>query len=151
MIKGLVPAGHVPFLDGPGTPQVDDPWLLQESRLPPLLPTAEMRAAKGRLEPVQDPPTEDEDLLAMNGWLAPDGTLYTCGYKTHDALCRILGFKHESELEQAGFCKLANLEWLVSPRYCPRELSEAQWGTIERWYERNRFPQAHFMKLSSRI
>jgi hypothetical protein len=140
----------VPVLDGPATSSYEAPMPVADRRLPPLLPTPEMRQAKGRLEAVGEVPTRDAELLAMNGWLAPDGTLYSCGYRTHDPLCRALGFVHESALEQAGYCKLSQLEWLVSPRYCPRELTEAQWATIERWYERNGFPQAHFLKLASR-
>lgn len=142
---------YVPVLDGPAASPFEVPAPVADRRLPPLLPTPEMRQAKGRLEAVQEVPTKDEELLAMNGWLAPDGTLYSCGYRTHDPLCRALGFEHESTIEQAGYCKLSQLEWLISPRYCPRELTEAQWATIERWYERNGFPQAHFLKLASRL
>lgn len=142
---------YVPVLDGPAASPMEARLPAADRRLPPLLPTPEMRQAKGRLEAVVDVPTCDGELLAMNGWLAPDGTLYSCGYRTHDRLCRALGFAHESGLEQAGYCKLSQLEWLVSPRYCPRELTEAQWATIERWYERNGFPQAHFLKLASRL
>jgi len=141
----------VPFLDGPGTVPNEELRPSIAARVAPLLPTAEMRAAKGQLEAVLDPPIRDDECLSMNGWLAPDGTLYSCGYKTHDLLCRVLGFAHESEIEQAGFCKLTNLEWLVSARYCPRSLTEAQWATIERWYVRNSFPATHFLKLTARL
>ena len=144
-------SAFVPILDGPAASPNEDRPAPRDTRLPPLLPTPEMRQAKGRLESVGEVPTRDEELLAMNGWLAPDGTLYSCGYRTHDALCRALGFAHESGLEQAGYCKLSQLEWLVSARYCPRALTEAQWATIERWYARNGFAQTHFMKLTSRL
>ena len=57
----------------------------------------------------------------------------------------------ESAIEQAGFCKLTNLEWLVSARYCPRSLTDAQWATIERWYMRNGFAETHFLRLTARL
>jgi hypothetical protein len=106
-----------------------------------------MRLAKGRLERVTSPPLVDRELLAMHGWLSPGGDLYPCAFKDHDVLCRALGYAHESVIENAGYCKLSNLEWLVSPRYCARELTDAQWTTIERWYDSNEFPQAHFLRL----
>jgi hypothetical protein len=119
-----------------------------EKRVPSLRATAEMRAAKGRLETLRQPAREDTELLATHGWLAPDGRLYACGYTDHDALCRLLGFEHESEIENAGWCKLANLEWLVQPKYCARVLTEDQWSTIEHWYARNGFPEAHFLRIA---
>jgi hypothetical protein len=151
MPTGTVTPTYVPVLDGPEAATAHELRPFVDTRVPPLLPTAEMRAARGRLEAVLDPPLRDQECLSMNGWLAPDGTLYPCGYKTHDLLCRVLGFAHESGIEQAGFCKLTNLEWLVSARYCPRTLTDAQWATIERWYARNGFPQSHFMRLTARL
>ena len=150
MATGSPTGTYVPVLDGPAAVSAEELRPAVDARVPPLLPTAEMRAAKGRLEPVLDPPTRDADLLSMNGWLAPDGALYSCGYRTHDLLCRVLGFTHESAIEQAGFCKLTNLEWLVSARYCPRALTDAQWATLERWYVRNGFPETHFLRLTAR-
>jgi hypothetical protein len=141
---------RVPVLDGP-TGAEDGSRALAAHRWPPLQPTDEMRCAKGRLERLVDPPLQDSELLAMHGWLAPDGTLYSCGYRCHDALGQRLGFAHESDIEQAGYCKLSNLEWLVAARYCPRALTEAQWDTIERWYTRNAFPQAHFLRLTTSL
>ena len=151
MPTGSLTPTFVPVLDGPAALPADELRPSVEARVPRLLPTAEMRAAKGRLEPVLDPPLRDEECLSMNGWLAPDGALYSCGYKSHDQLCRVLGFAHESAIEQAGFCKLTNLEWLVSARYCPRSLTDAQWATIERWYMRNGFAETHFLRLTARL
>jgi hypothetical protein len=140
----------IPFLDGPDTGRhVVLGSTRLESRLSRLTPTAEMKKAKGRLEAFGDPPTEDRELLASHGWLSPDGRLYACGYKDHDTLCRMLGYEHEAAIESAGYCKLSNLEWLVSPRFCARELTEAQWETIENWYNKNHFPEAHFMRLAT--
>lgn len=151
MPTGNLTPTFVPVLDGPAALPADELRPSVEARVPRLLPTAEMRAAKGRLEPVLDPPLRDEECLSVNGWLAPDGALYSCGYKSHDQLCRVLGFAHESAIEQAGFCKLTNLEWLVSARYCPRSLTDAQWATIERWYMRNGFAETHFLRLTARL
>lgn len=149
--RDLRPAHFVPVLDGPfyaddsvGTHDTPP----SDKRIPSLRVTAEMRAAKGRLETLRTRPREDTELLATHGWLCPEGHLYSCGYTDHDALCRLLGFEHESEIENAGWCKLANLEWLVQPRYCARVLSEDQWSTIERWYARNGFPEAHFLRIA---
>jgi hypothetical protein len=130
----------VPFLDGPAASPIEDRPAPRDTRLPPLLPTPEMRQAKGRLESVGEVPTRDDELLAMNGWLAPDGTLYSCGYRTHDALCRALGFVHESGLEQAGYCKLSNWSgWCRpdtarerSPRRSGRQSSAGTPGTASR-------------------
>ena len=112
-----------------------------------LLPTDEMREAKLWVEQILVPPTPVSDLLAMHGWLAPSGQLFACGWEKHNELTTVLGFKHESEIEQAGFCKLTQLRWLVEPRYCENGLQAAQWETIERWYERNKFPDEHFQRL----
>jgi hypothetical protein len=143
---------HIPFLDGPdiGRQMIIGPKRA-ESRVSRLTPTNEMKKAKGRLEAIGDPPLEDIELLACHGWLSPEGNLYACGYKDHDTLCRMLGYQHEAAIESAGYCKLSNLEWLVSPRFCARELTEAQWETIENWYNSNNFPEAHFMRLATRV
>jgi hypothetical protein len=140
------PDPYVPVLDGPRIDSARrEPG--PERRLPSLHPTEQMRRAKGRLESLSDPPRADTELLAAHGWLAPDGTLYACAFKQHDALGRALGFEHESHVEGAGYCKLSNLEWLVSARYTARALTDAQWATIEAWYVSNDFPQAHFLRL----
>lgn len=143
---------HIPFLDGPDVARTGMVVTNRaESRLSKLTPTAEMRRAKGKLEAIGRPPAEDRELLASHGWLSPEGNLYACGYKDHDTLCRLLGFERESAIENAGYCKLSNLEWLVSPRFCARELTEAQWETIERWYSRNNFSEAHFVRLGTGV
>lgn len=118
-------------------------------RVVALLPTDEMRAAKVWLETIASPPTVDDDLLAIHGWLCPAGKLYACGWEKHNDLTRALGYAHESDIEKAGFCKLSQLRWLVQPRYCARPLTDAQWGTIERWYEKNGFPEEHFLRLTA--
>ena len=116
-----------------------------------LLPTDEMRAAKAWLEVVETPARPDTELLAMHGWLSPDGQLFACGWQKHNELTAALGYRHESELEAAGYCKLSQLQWLVGHRYCQNGLTEKQWETIERWYERNGFPEEHFLRLSSLV
>lgn len=143
---------NIPFLDGPDVAR--QPFVestSKEARPSGLTPTEAMREAKGRLENIGSTPIVDKDLLASHGWLSPDGALYACGYKAHDMLCRLLGYEHESAIENAGFCKLSNLEWLVSARFCARELTEAQWETIEDWYSRNNFPEAHFVRLGTGV
>lgn len=117
----------------------------------PLQPTDEMRRAKAWIEAIQCPPEPDHELLATHGWLSPDGILYACGWKQHDKLTLALGFKHEAEIEEAGFCKLTQVRWLVEPRYCGTGLTDRQWQTIERWYERNGFPDEHFMRLGALV
>ena len=114
-----------------------------------LLPTDEMRRAKRWLEVIQNPPQPDQDLLAIHGWLSPKGVLYACAWEKHNELTAALGFRHESEIEQSGFCKLSQLKWLVEPRYCEHGVTAAQWETIERWYEKNGFPDEHFMRLGA--
>ena len=84
----------------------------------------------------------------MHGWLAPSGDLYPCAFTAHEALCLALGFAHESAIEGAGYCKLSNLAWLVQSGYRSQPLTDAQWATIERWYDVNGFPQAHFLRLA---
>ena len=115
----------------------------------PLLATDEMLAAKAWLENIEVPPLADERLLAIHGWLSPDGALYACGWEKHDVLTAALGFEHESAIEAAGYCKLTALKWLVGPRYCRSGLTDDQWETIEQWYERNGFPEEHFLRLCS--
>jgi len=116
-----------------------------------LAPTEEMRKAKAWLEVIKRPPEPDEQLLAIHGWLSPTGELYACGWEKHNDLTRALGFQHESEIEEAGFCKLSQLNWLVQARYCDQSLTAAQWTTIERWYARNGFPEEHFLRLSGPV
>lgn len=119
----------------------------RERKLPPLMPTEEMRKAKAWLERIATPPQPDDELLAIHGWLEPEGRLYACGWEKHNELTKALGFGHESEVEAAGYCKLSALAWLVGPKYCQKGLTEAQWATIERWYARNGFPEEHFLRL----
>lgn len=116
-----------------------------------LLPTDRMRQAKGWVEKLTSPPSEDKALLAIHGWLSPTGKLYACGFKRHDALCEALGFGHESEIESKGFCKLSDMSWYVAPRYREIGLTESQWATIERWYERNGLPDSHYMRLFEEV
>jgi hypothetical protein len=124
-----------------------------ESRHPgvPLMATEEMRAAKAWLENVRVPAQPDPDLLAIHGWLSPDGTLFACGWEQHNELTAALGFRHESEIEAAGYCKLTALRWLVETRYCQHGLTENQWATIEKWYARNGFPEEHFLRLCGSV
>jgi len=117
----------------------------------PLMATEEMLAAKAWLENVAVPPRADPALLAIHGWLSPDGTLYSCGWEQHNELTAALGYRHESLIEADGYCKLSALRWLVEPRYCQNGLSEQQWATIERWYESNRFPEEHFLRLCASV
>ena len=127
---------------------------LSPSRQPqglPLLATEEMRVAKAWLEKVEIPAQQDTALLAIHGWLSPEGALYACGWEQHNVLTAALGFRHESDIEGAGYCKLSALRWLVQPRYCQTGLTEAQWETIERWYERNGFPDEHFLRLCASV
>lgn len=124
--------------------------VLRKSMRGTLTPTQRMRDAKGWLEVVENPPRADDQLLAIHGWLAPDGTLFACAWEKHNELATALGFSHESEIESAGYCKLSQLKWLVNPRYCARRLTRAQWKTIEEWYERNGYPEEHFIRLGTR-
>jgi hypothetical protein len=114
-----------------------------------LLATEEMRGAKAWLEVIEKPPVPDNELLAIHGWLSPEGILYACGWERHNELTEALGYRHESDIEKAGYCKLTQLKWLVGPRYCERGLTNEQWETIEKWYERNGFPEEHFIRLSA--
>lgn len=116
-----------------------------------LEPTARMRRAKAFVEEIQCPPKPDKHLVAMNGWLCPQGQLYGCAWKNHDELTTALGYRHESEIEEAGFCKLSRLEWLVEPRYRTTPLTEAQWKTISNWYEKNGFPDEHYLRLTAKM
>ncbi|TVS18455.1 MAG: hypothetical protein EA417_03290 [Gammaproteobacteria bacterium] len=110
-----------------------------------------MRQAKAFVEEITSPPSPDDSLLATNGWLCPEGRLYACAWQKHDDLTLALGYRHQSEIEEAGFCKLSRLEWLVEPRYRTTPLTEAQWKTISNWYERNGFPDEHYLRLTSKF
>lgn len=114
-----------------------------------LRPTEEMKRAKGWVERISKPPVPDNDLLATHGWLSPSGELFACGWEKHTELSRAMGFSHDSEVEAAGYCKLTQLNWLVSPKYCACPLTMEQWKTIEKWYEKNRFPEEHFIRLGT--
>lgn len=116
-----------------------------------LQPTEAMQRARAWLETIKTPPEPDASLLAMNGWLCPEGHLYACAWQKHDPLTHALGFKHQSEIEEAGYCKLSRLEWLVEPRYRTQPLTAAQWQTISRWYETNGYPVEHYLRLTLRV
>lgn len=120
-------------------------------RRPKLEPTEAMRRAKAWVEAISHPPVPEKSMLAMHGWLSPEGDLYACGWQKHDELARALGFLHQSEIEGAGYCKLSSMEWLVAPRYRARELTEQQWETISEWYEKNGFPEEHYLRLTTTI
>lgn len=116
-----------------------------------LVPTEEMRRARLWLEKIEEPPLPDKELLSVHGWLSPEGELYACGWERHDELTKALGYRHESDIEEAGFCKLSRLTWLVQPRYCKSGLTESQWETIERWYDRNGFCESHYLRLAASV
>lgn len=116
-----------------------------------LIPTNRMRQAKGWVERIAEPPVEDAQLLAIHGWLSPEGKLYACSFKCHDLLCKALGYRHESDIENAGFCKLSEMAWCVAPRYRKVGLTSEQWATIERWYDNNDLPDSHYMRLFENV
>jgi hypothetical protein len=116
-----------------------------------LVPTEEMRKAKGWIEVIKKPPEPARELTVIHGWLSPEGVLFACAWEKHNELTKALGFSHESEIENAGYCKLSQLKWLVQKRYCANGLTEAQWATIEQWYARNGFPEEHFMRLGDQV
>lgn len=122
------------------------PTTVGAGRLTGLIATERMRKNKGLLERDSDELIVDRELLACHGWLAPTGELYPCAFKGHDRLAVRLGSTHK-ELEEQGYIKLANLKWLVEARYRSKEVTDQQWRTIEAWYERNGFPEAHFLRL----
>lgn len=131
--------------------QLSIPTSSADGTLPSLAATPGMRAAKARLEEETGELIVDDELLASHGWLSPEGQLYPCGFKRHDCLAGRLGFSHASAIEERGYIKLANLRWLVERRYRTNELTDAQWSTIEAWYEKNGFPKEHYLKLFTMV
>lgn len=85
---------------------------------------------------------QDDGLVfhAINGWLDPEGKLYPCPPKQHDPLIVYLGFRFEYEAEDAGWCKLSNLRWLLGRRHGNRGLTTPQKRTLEQWHWTNGFP-----------
>lgn len=90
--------------------------------------------------------TPVQSLHAIHGWLSPQGELFACGFKQHDILIQLLGFQYELHAENAGWCKLCNMQWLVDPRYLGKPLSRQQLSSIKRWYQLNGFPVSHYNK-----
>jgi hypothetical protein len=90
---------------------------------------------------------EDIHLLAIHGWLCPEGKLYSCSFRAHDKLVQYLGFNYEYEAEDCGWVKLTNCRWLTAKRFTAMPLNKAQWHTIESWYRANQFSMRHFYKL----
>lgn len=115
-----------------------------------LVPTAKMRSAGLVLPKITDLEAFKKtykpfhSLLAIHGWLSPEGQLYPCGFKQHDILIQLLGFQYELHAENEGWCKLANMQWLVQPKYLAKRLTRQQLATIKEWYKLNEFPMSHY-------
>lgn len=89
----------------------------------------------------------DNRLLSINGYLSREGVLHACKFLCHQPLMLELGFKSEVELEQAGWIKLANMNWFTFGRFCAIKPTREQKQTIELWYRRNGLPISHFEQL----
>lgn len=105
-----------------------------------LEPTPAMRNASAMLGTQGYSLTANENFAVMNCWLSPEGDMYPCIYKAHQALLVALGFSDDSEMEDAGWIKLTRLRWCVTEVEAPLGVTDAQWSTIARWLELNQYP-----------
>ncbi|BBL92220.1 MULTISPECIES: hypothetical protein [Vibrio] len=89
----------------------------------------------------------DNRLIAMNGFLCPDGILHACRYQCHQALMIEIGFQSEAQMEKRGWIKLSNMTWFVTGRHCAIEATTNQLKAIELWYRRNELDLEHFEEV----
>lgn len=90
---------------------------------------------------------EDNQLMAINGWLSPQGVLYACRWRQHKSIMKSLQIMTEKAMEEKGFVKLSNMKWFVAPKYLARKLTEEQKKTIESWYTLNELSKESYKKL----
>lgn len=113
----------------------------------PLSPTHSMKRYEFELPEVITTLIHDRKLLSINGWLNPEGDLYSCRFRQHNGILRALNVISESELESKGFIKLTNMKWLVEARYLEKDITEAQKETIHQWFVSNNLDLDNFEDL----
>lgn len=87
----------------------------------------------------------DNELLSTNGWLLPDGTLYSCRWQEHTKSINKIGYDTEREAIMAGLIKLSNMGWQLGRQYTYISLTQEQMTTIDTWHERNGISREFFM------
>lgn len=112
-----------------------------------LVPTMRMKNFNVNLPQTLDVLVQDNRLLATNGWLSKDGTLYACRWRQHKNITLALDMLNEAEMERSGYIKLTNMKWLVEDRYCDTNITPEQINTIKSWYELNDLPKSSFELL----
>lgn len=113
--------------------------------IPPLVPrpTLEMRAFDFSLRDGEC--NEDQDLLAVNGWLSQSGQLFACGWMQHDASVKGLGYPNERDASKAGYIRLSSMKWQIEKRFSTDVLiTEKQSNTIKSWHEVNALDTAYY-------
>lgn len=106
-------------------------------------PTRAMQLYSNALKPNE--PIEDEVLLSTNGWLLPDGTLYSCRWQEHTKSVNTIGYDTEREAIMAGLIKLSNMGWQLGRQYTYISLTKEQKETIDTWHEKNGISREFFM------
>ena len=87
----------------------------------------------------------DHELLAINGWLQPDGTLLACGWQQHTKTLNSIGYDIERDAVVAGNVKLSNMVWQIGRQYTKIVLTDAQSNTIRDWHELNALSDEYFL------
>lgn len=87
---------------------------------------------------------DDRQLLAANGWLSPDGKLFSCPYRHHSYLTVNLGHNSEADLEQIGWIKLSQNRFLLNSRYAEIVITPEQQETIAAWHASNELSTEYF-------
>jgi hypothetical protein len=112
----------------------------------PLTPTYQMRFFQNSL-PRNGLDIIDHELLAINGFLDPDGGLHACQFQHHRPLLHTLGFRSEPELEKSGWIKLGNMHWQTKGQHTSIRPTDSQKRTIELWFHRNQQPLSRLNEL----
>ena len=86
----------------------------------------------------------DEEYLAVNGWLDPNGALYACAWQQHAKTLSVLGFDTERDAIERGFIKLSQMHWQLEQRYCPVNPTDHQLSTIHKWHYKNALSLSYF-------
>ena len=118
-------------------------YVLSSSQVPiPPTATKEMRQHEQDIELNQV--VKQGALRSINGWLSPNGTLFSCRWQEHSNAVRYLGYRSEAEIESAGFIKLSQMVWMLTTRFVTIELTPEQLLTINQWHEINQLDRTYF-------
>ena len=84
----------------------------------------------------------DERLLSVNGWLAPDGILYTCRWREHDLAISLFDVDSRFELLAKGYVPLSQMRFNL--KHLSNQVNLQVFETIQSWHKVNNLNSERF-------